>query len=94
MKKRNRMSVIFMMGMVLIMVFGGFYETSFAAKKGKVTKIVSDETTGITQEEMLKQEPDFYSLMNKKTKKAEEADRYCFKCESKSKQKAGALSVG
>lgn len=68
MKKSNRMSVIFMMGMVLIMVFGGIYETSFAAKKGKVTKIVSDEPTGITQEEMSRQESDFYNLMNKKTK--------------------------
>lgn len=68
MKKRNRMSVIFMMGMVLIMVFGGFYETSFAAKKGKVTKIVSNSPTGITQEEISRQEPDFYNLMNKKTK--------------------------
>ena len=69
MKKRNWLSVMFITVMVLIMLFGGFYETSFAAKKGKVTKIVSNEPTGITQEEMRQQEPDFYSLSGKKTKK-------------------------
>ena len=69
MKKRNKRLVMFITAMVLIMVFCGFYETSFAARKGKVTKIVSNEPTGITQEEMQQQEPDFYSLSGKKTKK-------------------------
>ena len=76
-----------MMGMVLIIVFGGFYETSFAAKKGKVTKIVSDEPTGITQEEMLKQEPGFYNLMNKKTKKPRKRTDTVSKVKAKANKK-------
>ena len=63
--------MLFLLVFAIILSLGdaNSFQTVSAAKKGKVTKINSDNPTGITQEEMLQQEPDFYNLNMKKTKK-------------------------
>lgn len=63
--------MLFLLVFAIILSLGdaNSFQTVSAAKKGKVTKISSDNPNGITQEEMLQQEPDFYNLNMKKTKK-------------------------
>lgn len=56
MNKRCWLTAMLLTGMVFILIFG-LSETSFAAKKGTVTEIISDDSTGVTQEKILGQGP-------------------------------------